>query len=410
MATSGVYRYNVTANDILTESLGLIGVYSPGETIDSSETADALRSLNMMLKSWQAEHIGLWLNKELALFLQEDSYSYNIGLDGDHCADTFAKSEVATAAASGATSLVIDATTDFADTFDRDGIITSTTPAAAGSITLTGALVTSGVATLPSQRKILIYSTGNDSGAIFGITGLDANGVAVTESITGPNTTTVYSTYEYKSISSVTTDSVGVGAIQVGCVGDFIGIELDDGTLQWTNIGAALSTTTTLIDALTDTVAVDNHVYSYTSKTPRPLEIIEARLHDSSDRERPLLIKSRNEYMSLSDKTSTGQANQIYYDSQTINGIMNVWPACSSVKEYIKFTARLPIQNLESTTDDFEVSAEWFEPISWNLAVRLYPKYGKLIDQSVAMMAMDMKENAKGFDREYQSTFIQIVR
>ena len=363
MATSGVYRYNVTAGDILTESLGIIGVYSPGETLDSTETTDALRSLNMMLKSWQAEHIGLWLNKELVLFLQEDEYVYNIGPTGDHCTSSFAKTEVATAAANGASSLVIDATTSFGDTYDRNGIITAVIPTGAGTMTLSGALVSSGVATLPGQRKILVYSSGDDSGVTFGITGLDADGVSVTENITGPNTTVAYSTYEYKSVSAVTIDGAGTGSIEVGCVGDPIGIELDDGTIQWTNIGAALSTTITLITTLTDSVAVDNHVYSYTVKTPRPLELIEARLHDSSDRERPLTMVSRDEYMRLSNKTSTGQANQIYYDSQTVEGIMNIWPACKSVKEYIKFTARLPIQNLETLTNDFEISAEWLSLI-----------------------------------------------
>jgi len=409
MATSGVYRYNVTANDILEETFGLIGVYAPGEALDASEVTDALRTLNMMLKTWQAEHIGLWLNKELVLFLEKSEYKYNIGPTGDHCANAFAKTEVATAAASGASSLIIDAVTNFSDTYDRNGIITATTPTGAGSITLTGALVSSGIATLPGNRKILIYSVADESGVVFGITGQDADGIAVTENITGPNTTTVYSTYEYKTITAITIDGAGTGNIEVGCVGDAIGIELDDGTLQWTNIGAALSTTTTLITTLTDSVAVDNHVYSYTVKVPRPLEIIETRLHDSSDRERPLKLISRNEYMNLANKTTTGQANQIYYDSQTIEGIMNIWPACSNVKDYIKFTARLPIQNLEAITNDFEISAEWFEPIAWNLAVRMFPKYEKAIAPGVALMAADMKETAKGFDREYQSIFINMV-
>lgn len=409
MATSGLYGYKPTALDVVTESLGIIGAYAPGETLDPSESADVLRTLEMMIKAWQADHIGMWTSKELSLFLQNDTYSYNIGPTGDHCAKTFAKSELSAAAASGASSITIDATTGFGDTFDRNGIVTATTPTGAGSVALTGALVTSGVATLLGQRNILVYSDGNDSGVTFGITGVDADGVAVTETLTGPDTTTVYSANTYKSISAITIDGAGTGNIEIGCVGDYVGIELTSGSMQWTYIGAALSTTLTLITTLTGAAAIDNHVYSYTVKTPRPVEIIEVRLHDSNDLERPLISVSREEYQMLSDKSSSGTPNQIFYDPQTIEGIMKIWPSCNRVKEYIKFTARLPIQDVDNLSNDFEFPQEWFEALAWNLAVRLYPKYGKPIDQGVLMVASGMIQGIRGFDREYQSSFIQIV-
>src|SRR3990167_9939490 len=101
MATSGTYRYNVTANDIITEALGLIGVYSVGESIDASESADALRTLNMMLKLWQGKNVGLWLSKEVNLFFANGQASYDVGPTGDHCAQNVVKTELATAMAIG---------------------------------------------------------------------------------------------------------------------------------------------------------------------------------------------------------------------------------------------------------------------------------------------------------------------
>jgi len=411
MATSGSYlkNYNVTAYDILYEALGIVGVYDPGEAIPASETTDALRTLNMMLKGWQSRYF-LWKNKELALFFQEDENSYDIGPTGDHCADSWAKTEVATAAASGASSVVVDATTGFGDTFDRNGIVTATTPAVAGAITLTGALVTSGIATLSGQRKILIYSDADDSGVSFGITGLDALGASVTETITGPNTTTVYSTYTYKSVSAITIDGAGTGNIEIGQVGDPVGIELDGDSIHWTYLSAALSTTLSLVTALTDAVAVDNHVYSYTVKTQRPYEIVEARVYGSDNLDRSINIISRADYMGLSDKTSEGTPNQVYYDKQLSNGKMYIWPEPNNMQEYLKFTARIPIMDLNELTEDLEMAGEWFEAVSWNLALRLFPKYGKPIDQSVALMALSFLEDAVASDSENTSTFIGLSR
>lgn len=409
MATSSSYDFNATANDIITEALGLVGVYSPGETLDSSEAADALRTLNMMIKAWQPKY-GLWLNKELYLFLQADTVKYSLGPTGDNCSASAAKTELAAAAASAAASVTIDATTGFGDTFDRDGILAASTPSAAGSLTLDGALVTNGIATLSGQRKILIYSDADESGITFSITGLNSLGVSVTEDITGPNTTTVYSTYTYKTISAITVDGAGTGNIEIGQVGDPVGIELDSGSMQWTYIGAALSTTLTLVTALSGAAAENNHVYSYTIKPPRPIEIIEARLHKTDDTETPLSIIGKHEYMSISDKTSEGTPNQIYYDKQLDNGNLYVWQEPDDVQEYIKFTARLPIQDLDNLTDDFEVGQEWYEALAWNLAIRLYPKYGKTVDPFVKIQAMEFLNEAKDSDAENTSVFIQIEK
>ena len=409
MTTSGSQIYNVTAGDIITEALGLIGVYSPGESIDASESTDALRSLNMMLKAWQSRY-GLWLHRELWLLLQADQVKYSIGPTGAHCTSNGVKTEIATAASSGASTVVVDAYTDIGNTFDRNGISEASTPTGAGSLTLGGALCSAGIATLSGNRKILIYSDADDSGVSFGVTGKDAAGVDVTETITGPNTTTVYSTYEYKTITSVTIDGAGTGNIEVGQVGDHIGIELDDDTIQWTNIGAAVaSTTLTLITTLTDDVAVDNHVYTYTSKTPMPVQLIECRLHKADDYETPLTITGRHFYTALSNKTTEGTPNQVFYDKQLTNGDFYVWPEPNNMQEYIRFTAKLPIQIMSELTDDFEIAQEWFEAIAWNLAPRLAPKYGKPIDQTMVLMGRDMLEEARISDSDNASVFIQVT-
>lgn len=72
----------------------------------------------------------------------------------------------------------------------------------AGAITLnaTAASIDSAV----GGRILGIVSGGNDSGITFTITGIDNNGLAASETITGANTSTAVSTKFYKSVSSIT--------------------------------------------------------------------------------------------------------------------------------------------------------------------------------------------------------------
>lgn len=410
MATTGTYDYKVNRDAIIQEALELISVYDPGNTLSSEDISSSARSLRMMIQAFRSEDIGLWANKEVYLFPQHDGYSYNLGLSGDHCSQNGIKTEVATAAVSGATSVVIDATTGMSDNFDRNGICTVSTPAGAGYMTLNGALVTDSVAYMPSQRPILIYGSGDNSGKTFVVVGTDGAGAAVTETVTGPNATTVYSTETFFTVTSVYISAVGAGNIEIGCAGDNIGIELDDGTIQWTYFKAALSTTASFVTALTDAVAVDNHVYVYNKEIPRPDDIIEVRRRRSDGLDVPLSIISRDKYIKMSDKTTVGTINSVYYDPQRNNGILKIWPACDDVQEYLVMTVRYPLEDLTASTDDFDFPPEWIETLAWNLATRVAPKYGKKLSSDFLLRAEAMKEMLKSHDRENNSIFIEISR
>jgi hypothetical protein len=126
--------------------------------------------------------------------------------------------------------------------------------------------------------------------------------------------------------------------------------------------------TVTLTAVLTDDVAVDNKVYTYTDLISRPLAISEGRIVRDSGTESPLEILTRERYMLLASKTTTGKASQVYYDPQLDNGVLKVWPAADSVADYLKLTARLPIQDLDAVANDFDFPVEWFLGLKWNLA------------------------------------------
>ena len=117
--------------------------------------------------------------------------------------------------------------------------------------------------------------------------------------------------------SIATAANLGDTTIQVASItglasGQNIGIELDDGTMQWTTVnGTPSGTTVTLTDVLTAASAVSSVVFFYANIIARPLEVIEARLADVSGIETPLLVVGRQEYMDLPLKSSVGKANQV---------------------------------------------------------------------------------------------------
>jgi hypothetical protein len=68
--------------------------------------------------------------------------------------------------------------------------------------------------TNPSQ--VSLTSSGNQSAITFTIRGLDATGAAVTETLTGPNATTVLSANIYSVVTSVYSGAAMTGTTSVG--------------------------------------------------------------------------------------------------------------------------------------------------------------------------------------------------
>jgi hypothetical protein len=67
MATSGVITGLMTARDIVRAALEEIGVASVGVELSAADAAVALRSLNWMLKSWQADQVNLWRHADVSI-------------------------------------------------------------------------------------------------------------------------------------------------------------------------------------------------------------------------------------------------------------------------------------------------------------------------------------------------------
>lgn len=273
MATSGSVDFNVTRDELIRASLRVLGQLDFRSDPSLPEYTTASQALNILVKSWQNREIGLWLNSEATLHLDTSSLSYSLSSSGAHCAYTSYRTEVATAASSGASSIVVDS----------DDNITN---------------------------------------------------------------------------------------------GDFIGVELDDGTLQWTTVnGVPSNDTVTLTASLTDDVSVDATVYNYTTKIDRPLGLIEIRSHSKAGNDTPMRIVSRNDYMVLSDKDTAGTPTLAYYDPQLSASKLYLWPVADSIETRIKMTVKRPIEDFDAAANNAEFPVEWLRALKYNLAYELAPEY-----------------------------------
>lgn len=108
-----------------------------------------------------------------------------------------------------------------------NAIALSQTPAGAVALTLNGALVAGGVATLTGgvtsniadkARRISIASAGADTARVFTVVGTNRYGVAQGETITGVSNGggAIGSVLDYATVTSVSVDAATAGAITVG--------------------------------------------------------------------------------------------------------------------------------------------------------------------------------------------------
>lgn len=188
-------------------------------------------------------------------------------------------------------------------------------------------------------------------------------------------------TGDYPIFNILTNNSSGNSISVTSTVGitinDNIGIKLDSNIIQWTTVSAIpTSTTLTLAASLTSSASSGNSVFSFTTRTDRPLEITSARYRYGRGVERPITKKGRDDFMRVSQKSTTGKANQFFYTPKVSDSWLYMWPTADDVGDCITFSYVRRIQDFDSSTDAPDLPQEWLEAIVYNLAIRLAPGFG----------------------------------
>lgn len=102
---------------------------------------------------------------------------------------------------------------------DASAICASQTPGGAGNLVINGTLATAGVAILDVQRVVGIASGGDISNRTFTITGTNDEGLTISETITGPNVSTVSTTLNFKTVTQISISGAAAAAVTVGTTG-----------------------------------------------------------------------------------------------------------------------------------------------------------------------------------------------
>jgi hypothetical protein len=98
-------------------------------------------------------------------------------------------------------------------------IRTASAIAGAGAVTLNGSLVSGGVATLDTPRRVLFTFAGNETGKTFTLLGTNWSDQIVGEDIAGTTAGTVASVLDYKTLTSVVSSAASVGNVSIGTNG-----------------------------------------------------------------------------------------------------------------------------------------------------------------------------------------------
>lgn len=212
-------------------------------------------------------------------------------------------------------------------------------------------------------------------------------------------------------VDSVSSDSTaGIAAVSITNAYN-IGIELDDGTLQWTTVnGAPAGTTVTLTAALTSAASDGNNVFCYQTKLIRPLRITDGFVRNiPGANDTPCSLIPREWYNRFGYKASTGVPTQMYYDAQSNIGYLYIYPTFSVVDQVLYIEFQKPIDDFTTSTDDFDMPQEWAEALKFNLALRLSPEYevSEKKFKQIAALAKASYEMIYDWDQEIASAYMQ---
>src|SRR6185437_3174379 len=101
-----------------------------------------------------------------------------------------------------------------------NNIALSQSPAGAGNLTLNGAAVAAGVATLDTQRRVLITSAGTDTGITFTVYGGNQSGSAISETVAGGSLgIPVSTTQDFLTVTRVAASGASASTVTVGTSG-----------------------------------------------------------------------------------------------------------------------------------------------------------------------------------------------
>lgn len=181
------------------------------------------------------------------------------------------------------------------------------------------------------------------------------------------------------SITSNTDTTTYPGTTVTMTASDFIGIELDDGTIHWSTISGTPTTTATIAAQLPSAAASGNYVWWFTSRAQRFVEIESAVLRDENLNDTPVdVYRDVRQYeLGVADKHADGQPTALLVEPLRLNTRVTLNSQPTDVTSQLLLTVLYPAEDYDATTDDIAFPQEWYGRLEWELTLRSCPSYGK---------------------------------
>lgn len=104
-----------TRNEIIERATAIIGVRAAGEDLSAEDTQEAVKALNMLIGTWQADGIHLFSRETATLFLQPGQIKYQLGGSStDHATESYTSTTLSAAGSAADTTISLSSTTGLA--------------------------------------------------------------------------------------------------------------------------------------------------------------------------------------------------------------------------------------------------------------------------------------------------------
>jgi hypothetical protein len=181
------------------------------------------------------------------------------------------------------------------------------------------------------------------------------------------------------SITSNTDTTSYPGTTITMTAADFIGIELNDGTIHWSTISGTPASTADIATGLASAASSGNYVWWFTARAQRFPYIESAVLRNSDFTDTPLDIYTQAEQydQGVSDKRADGDPTCILVEPLRINTRVTLDSQPTDVTKTIVLTVYYPSEDYDAAANDIAFPQEAIRFLHWELAFALAPSVGR---------------------------------
>lgn len=211
------------------------------------------------------------------------------------------------------------------------------------------------------------------------------------------------------SITSNTDTTNYPGTTVTMASADIVGIELNDGTIQWTTISGTPAATMTIGNALTGASSAGRYVWWFTARAQRLINLEAAVLRDKNLNDIQLgIFRTIQQYdIGIANKYADGAPRNVLFEPLRVNSRITLDSQPTDVTSQIILTGWYPSEDYDATSDDIAYPQESFRFLSWELTYELHAAYGVDWTPGMEKMRMEAKQSYLNLNPEVSDLYFR---